>query len=192
MIFNPRFNAPYETNPSENRYWWTSENPYYPKFQMPNCTAYAYGRLMEISILNNDWKPPSGFAGNGGTWGDYGYIGGTYPKGSTPKLGALAVWEEEGEAGHVGVVEQVNEDGSYICSNSGYYRPIDTTNWHYFFLTNCTKENIITYEGAVWGNYNFKWFLYPPYIDNPNPSIPIAKKSSFPWVIYASKLREKR
>lgn len=190
--FSPRLTPPYNTNQSEISLWFANpRNAYYPNYQMPNCTCYSWGRVMEIGNLNNLTITADGFLGNGGEWGNYNFLGQTWVKASTPKLGAVAVWTEEGEAGHCAVVEQINEDGSYICSNSGWYRPIDTTNWHYFFLTNCTKDNVINYNGSVWGNYTFKTFLYPPYIkDTPTPVIPV-KKTNFPWVLYAKKLREK-
>ena len=142
---------------------------------------------MELGNLNNLTITSDGMLGNGGRWGDNGYLGQTWKKGSTPKLGAVGVWTESGQAGHCAVVEQINADGSYVCSNSGYYRPIDTSNWHYFFITNCTKDNVIYYNGGRWGQYTFKTFLYPPYIDEepeppepPQPPIPIPKKKS--WI----------
>lgn len=191
--FTPRLTAPYNTNPTEVPLWFANpRNAYYPNYQMPNCTCYSWGRVMEIGNLNNLTITSDGFLGNGGLWGDVGYLGQTWEKGSVPKLGAVAVWTEAGEAGHCAVVEQINEDGSYVCSNSGYYRPIDTTNWHYFFITNCTADNVIYYNGSPWGNYTFKTFLYPPYIkDTPIPPITSHKNSKFPWVLYAKKLREK-
>ena len=186
--FTPRLSAPYKTNPVEVPLWFANpRNAYYPTYQMPNCTCYSWGRVMELGNLNNLTITSDGFLGNGGLWGDNGYIGQTWKKGTTPKLGAVAVWTESGQAGHCAVVEQINDDGSYVCSNSGWYRPIDTTNWHYFFITNCTSDNVIYYNGVRWGSYTFKTFLYPPYIDEepeppepPEPPIPIPKKKS--WI----------
>lgn len=191
--FTPRLTPPYNTNPTEVPLWFANpRNGYYPNYQMPNCTCYSWGRVMEIGNLNNLTITADGFLGHGGLWGENGYVGQTWGKGNTPKLGAVGVWEENGKEGHCAVVEQINEDRSYVCSNSGYYRPIDTTNWHYFFLTNCTADNVIYYNGSRWGNYTFKTFLYPPYIkDTPIPPITSHKNSKFPWVLYAKKLREK-
>lgn len=190
--FSPRLTPPYNSNPSEISLWFANpRNGYYPNYQMPNCTCYSWGRVMEIGNLNSLTITADGFLRNGGEWGNYNILGQTWVKGTTPKLGAVAVWTEAGKAGHCAVVEQINADGSYVCSNSGYYRPVDTTNWHYFFLTNCTKDNVINYNGSSWNNYTFKTFLYPPYIkDTPTPVIPV-KKTKFPWVLYAKKLREK-
>lgn len=186
--FKPRLTAPYDTIPSDVPYYFSSRNGYYSSgYGMPNCTAYAWGRVMELGDLNNKNITPDGFLGNGGKWGDSTYLGQTWTKGTTPKLGAIAVWTEYNEAGHVGVVEQINDDGSYVCSNSGYYRPVDINNWHYFFITNCTKDNVIYYNGSIWGNYLFRYFLYPPYIDEtptpPQPTPESKKKSIIPLML---------
>ncbi len=191
MIFIKRTEAPVSTNESEAPFYFSTINPYYPDYQMPNCTCYAFGRILELASLNNiNIREYNVAYGNGGRWGDSGYIGNTYEKGDSPKVGAIAVWEELGEAGHVAIVEEVHDDGSYQCSNSGYYRPIDTTDWHYFFMTDVTKDNVIYRNGNEWSNYRFKYFLYPPYIDIPTPT-PKKKKKKFPWVLYANKFRNR-
>lgn len=193
--FTARLSAPYKTNPTEVPLWFANpRNGYYPTYQMPNCTAYSWGRVMELGNLNNLKIIADGMLGNGGLWGDINFLGQTWKKGSIPKLGAVAVWTESGSAGHCAVVEQINEDGSYVCSNSGYYRPVDTTNWHYFFITNCTRDNTIYYNGSRWGQYIFKTFLYPPYIDDtpgPTPTPSGRTKKRFPWVIYLRNIRKR-
>ena len=52
----------------------------------------------------------------------------------------------------------------------------------------------IYYNGSRWGQYIFKTFLYPPYIDDrpgptPTPSGPSKKR--FPWVIYLRNIRKR-
>lgn len=191
MIFTPRLTAPYETNLEEQQYWWTTRNGYYPDYQMPNCTAYAWGRAMEIGDKNLTPISSDGTLGNANTWGKTGYLGGTWTKGTTPKLGAIAVWDD-GEAGHDAIVEVINDDGSYTCSNSGYYRPIDVTNWHYFFLTECTSDNKIYYNGAYWSSYTFLYFIYPPYIgDTPTPTpTTTTTRKKFNFLFYQAKKRQ--
>lgn len=191
--FTPRLTAPYNTNESEVPLWFANpRNGYYPTYQMPNCTCYSWGRVMELGNLNNLRLSPDGMLGNGGLWGDINFLGQTWKKGGSPKLGAVAVWTESGSAGHCAIVEQINDDGSYVCSNSGYYRPVDTSNWHYFFITNCTKDNVIYYNGGRWGQYTFKTFLYPPYIDDtPSPTPSGPSKKRFPWVIYLHNIRKR-
>ena len=193
--FTPRLTAPYNTNESEVPLWFANpRNGYYPIYQMPNCTCYTWGRVMEIGNLNNLTITADGFLCPGGLWGENRYIGQSWGYGDTPKLGAVGVWEENGKNGHCAVVEQINADGSYVCSNSGYYRPVDILNWHYFFITNCTSDNTIYYNGSRWGQYIFKTFLYPPYIEDspgptPTPSGPSKKR--FPWVIYLRNIRKR-
>ena len=191
--FKPRLNAPYNTNENEVPLWFANpRNGYFPDYQMPNCTCYAFGRVMEIGNENGLKIISDGILGPANLWGEIDYIGQFWKKGNTPKLGAVGVWTESGSSGHVAVVEQINNDGSYVCSNSGYYRPVDTSNWHYFFITNCKSDNTIYYNGSRWGQYIFKTFLYPPYIDDtPSPTPSKKKKKRFPWVIYLRNIRKR-
>ncbi|MBQ3566707.1 MAG: CHAP domain-containing protein [Oscillospiraceae bacterium] len=108
--YEPRTTAPAK----DNKYYYSSINPFYPKYGLPNCTCYAYGRAYEL--LGYDPKLPTGNAEN---W---------YPKvaankkGQTPKLGAIACWEGKGTeyyAGHVAVVEAIN--GSKITVSESNY-----------------------------------------------------------------------
>ena len=80
------------------------------------CTGYAWGRFYEIL-----GSRPSLSRGNAGDW--YGYTSDGYSRGSTPQLGAVICWSKPGAAGHVAIVEQINNDGSIICSESGYSYP---------------------------------------------------------------------
>lgn len=71
---------------------------------MPNCTAYAYGRAYEIL-----GKKPNLCPYNAGEWYNYNKKYGYYSYGSTPKLGAIAVWDNyDGDTGHVAVVEAIS------------------------------------------------------------------------------------
>ena len=108
--YTPRTTAPAK----DNKYYYSSINPFYPNYGLPNCTCYAYGRAYEL--LGYDPKLPTGNAEN---W---------YPKvaankkGQTPKLGAIACWEGTGSTypyGHVAVVEAIN--GSKITVSESNY-----------------------------------------------------------------------
>lgn len=67
---------------------------------MPNCTAYAYGRIYEIT-----GEAPLIKSGNAGSWWFNNKRNDYYEYGSEPKLGAIACW-----SGHVAVVEEINGD----------------------------------------------------------------------------------
>lgn len=88
------------------------------KSVLPNCVGYAWGRAYELL-----GKAPKLSRANAETW--YGYKDG-YARGKSPKLGAIAVWAKgkvgnsKDGAGHVAVVEQINSDGSFVVSQSGY------------------------------------------------------------------------
>jgi surface antigen len=140
------------------KYYYT-DNVFYltdPDIGMPNCTCYAWGRRYELT--NNR---PDGGSGEGhgkklctsdaGEWYDYNINLGDkgYPYGQTPKLGAIICWERPGAAGHVAVVEEIDENGDIVTSNSGYRSST------YFWTEEITKSS-----GYARYGYIFKGFIY--------------------------------
>ena len=103
--YEPRLTAPNSSiayySSKLNRYFQTGT-------PMPNCVAYAYGRVYEMNgeapLINH---------GSAGDWWFINKSNGYYAYGSTPKVGAVACW-----SGHVAVVEKVNKDGSVTISES--------------------------------------------------------------------------
>lgn len=95
--FEPRLSAP----SSGNSYYNRSLNIYSKQgYGMPNCTAYAYGRIYEIT-----GEAPLIKSGNAGNWWFTNKRNDYYEYGSEPKLGAIACWSR-----HVAVVEAIDED----------------------------------------------------------------------------------
>lgn len=78
------------------------------------CTYYAYNRRAELG------RPIGGNWGNASSWAAYAR-GAGFTVDKTPRPGAVfqtaAGW---GGAGHVGVVERVNADGSFVTSEMNY------------------------------------------------------------------------
>ncbi|MCR5656368.1 MAG: RICIN domain-containing protein [Butyrivibrio sp.] len=109
LAFSPRTSAPTDYSTyygSKNTY-----NPYDSFGKKGNCTWYAWGRAYEILK-----QRPSGLGtGNANVW----YSKSTYPKGSSPKLGAIMCWNY-GTYGHVAVVEAIGNDGTITYSESSY------------------------------------------------------------------------
>lgn len=142
----------------QNPYWY-SDNPLAQAgYGLPNCTCYAWGRFYEISGT----RPSNLSTGDAGDWFEYNQAGGWYEYGSVVRLGAIACWSEPGEAGHVAVVEQINADGSFVISQSGYYRPVasyppDTKN--YFWTDTCDGS---TKKASWMDSYVFQGFIYCP------------------------------
>ena len=128
---------------SSSPYW---KKPFNPFSALPNCTTYAWGRFGEIMGGTKPQLP----TGDAGTWYPAAVKSGIYKTGQTPELGA--VWCGAGGPwsglGHVAIVEQINSDGSFVLSMSG---------WHarYFWTETRTKNN---YGGA----YRFQGFIYNP------------------------------
>lgn len=179
MIFVERTVAPTRKNETDFKYYFNVQNNRYNYgYGMPNCTAYALGRVLELGDLNDiDFSLlNTGTLGDGGEWGDYGYVGGTWTRSTTPKVGDVCVWTYPGGSGHVAIVEAVYPDGTIKTSNSAWDGADNVGNesssrWWYI------RDN---QDYKNWGNYVFKYFLEPPYIDKPTHKI---KKKGFPWYI---------
>ena len=96
---------------------WGGLSPYLGSV-LANCTGYCQGRWMELGNTNT----PYAFHGNAGDWINEARQAG-YQIGSEPQLGAIVVFAgwSSNRAGHVAIVEEISDDGSYIkCSESNY------------------------------------------------------------------------
>lgn len=124
--------------------------PYYP-FVMPNCVSFAWGRFSEI--LGEPCKLQQA---NGGQM--FSANKGVYETGDVPAIGAMACWAMPGEAGHVAIVEEINEDGSIYTSNSGWGWQSKYSENQWVRKVHGTKSNGWT----DWGGYIFQGFIYNP------------------------------
>lgn len=107
-----------------NRYWYSSMNPYWPDYDLPNCTCYAYGRWLEIAM--GDSSKLSGLftknfgSTNGGNW--YRASPGLQAGKTNPQLGDIACWGfadyRRNGWGHVAVVEEIYP--TYIVVSASY------------------------------------------------------------------------
>lgn len=120
-----------------------------------NCVGYAVGRFHEIAQRPQfdliDAVNAENLFANAKQHG--------LKTGGTPQPGALIVWQKGATlsgsdgAGHVGVVEQINSDGSIITSESGYGAK------NAFWTTHRERG------GGNWGEaaaYKFIGFVYQP------------------------------
>ncbi|SFD05698.1 CHAP domain-containing protein [Clostridium uliginosum] len=83
-----------------------------------NCTWYAWGRAWEMI----GYKPTAaGLIGNACSWWEENKESGKYKYGSTPKVGAIAVWKSSmpnsGGHGHVAIVEKIENGKTYISES---------------------------------------------------------------------------
>ncbi len=192
VFFVPRFTAPIiegaqdgdDVETSED-YWINTahggENPFMVQGNygstLPNCTAYAWGRFYEII-----GSKPNLCVSYGGTHNAeffYQDDADGYVRGDTPALGAIICWEGVGDrAGHVAIVEQINDDGSIITSESGYQSSLF---WLKKRKNNASmsveyKNGKIVETGSwnetgtdTWGagsGYTFQGFIYCPAAPN--------------------------
>lgn len=84
------------------------------RYAYGNCTWYAYARRMQLGL------PIGSFWGNAGTWAIAAERSGLQVD-RTPSVGAIIQWNAYSEpyvgyAGHVGIVESVNGDGTITIS----------------------------------------------------------------------------
>ncbi len=115
-LFEARLSSPSRSNPYYNR----SLNAYSQSgYGMPNCTAYAYGRIYEIT-----GEAPKIKSGNAGSWWFTNKRNHYYEYGQEPKLGAIACW-----SGHVAVVEEINGSTVTISQSHWGRRYFDTTTY---------------------------------------------------------------
>ena len=102
--FEPRL-----TSPNGEAYYTRKLNVYAQQgYGMPNCVAYAYGRLYEIN-----GQAPKLNRGDAGQWWSINKRNGYYEYGDVAERGAVACWSN-----HVAVVEEINNDGSITVSES--------------------------------------------------------------------------
>lgn len=140
-----------EAPSKDNRYYY-KDNPFYKSgYGMPNCTAYAWGRFWECG----GGEPPTLSLSDAENW--YGHTQDGYQRGQTPKLGAVLCWRKgkagvnSDGAGHVEVVEAINDDGSIVTTGSAY---------NGFMFRTKTRSNDGNWSGG--SAYTFQGFIYNP------------------------------
>ncbi|MCD7872575.1 MAG: CHAP domain-containing protein [Clostridiales bacterium] len=104
--FEPRL-----TPPSSDLSYYSSDLNVFTKsgYGMPNCTAYVFGRIYEITGAEPLIKK-----GNAGSWWKSNIRNGFYEYGSKPEIGAIVCWSN-----HVAVVEQI--DGNIITISQSHW-----------------------------------------------------------------------
>lgn len=100
------------------------------------CTWYIYNRYYQLG------KQIYSYLGNANNWSNSGPTHG-YRISKIPQVGATVIWTS-GAYGHVGFVEHVNQDGSFLFSEMNYNNMLYRINW---------REQI----GVTWDMY----FMYP-------------------------------
>lgn len=128
MPFTPQLTVPADTDPYFIRKQYGGLSPCikgkpekFPGSPLANCVGYAWGIAAEREENPNC---NIGFV-SGTTWPTHAWywIQNTNGRstGSTPQLGAIACWRNsDWTNGHVASVEQINADGSWVASESGY------------------------------------------------------------------------
>lgn len=133
-MYEPRFTAPSQSNPyySSLNYYAVTGTP------MPNCAAYAYGRIYEMN-----GEEPLIKRGNSGEWWSINLAGGYYPYGQEPKLGAVACWSN-----HVAVVERIEDNGDVTFSES---------HWGGRYFDTVTYSDVTSHFGQTFYGYFYPY-----------------------------------
>lgn len=129
-----------------------------PRYQyadaLANCVGYASGRFNEIINIARETTGCTYTTLNCNAVGFKERAEAAGLKtGSTPRRGAIMCWGKEGAAGHVAIVERVNNSNSVYTSESGWGS--STIFW------NSTRSN----NNGRWGigaGYYFRCFIYLP------------------------------
>lgn len=128
--FQPRLSAPSRSNAYYNK----KLNVYSQGgYGMPNCIAYVYGRVYEITGEAPKWRRGSADE----FWRlnkKYGY----YEYGQEPRIGAIAVWSN-----HVSVVEKI--DGNKVTASQSH--------WHGNWFDTSTFTSGTNRYGQKWYGY---------------------------------------
>lgn len=120
---------------------------------LPNCTGYVHGRTIEIT--GSDDKLCRGNAENYWAYKD------GFPRSQTPKVGSIMCWRKgragnsSDGAGHVAFIEEVNQHGDVVVSESGWTGTKE--NGRYWRLRKLKRVNG-TYALGV--NYFFQGFIH--------------------------------
>ena len=170
--YKPRLNS----DGMQGSKYWYSENPFYQAgFGLPNCTCYAWGRFWEICEYYGNKNKPRLSTGNAVDWWYYTQDG--YQRSQKPELGAVAVWANaynNGQPGHVAIVEKINSDGSIVTSNSNYGA-------EYFVTYNLNSSyDLVDGQGV---RMKFLGFIINPCVkDTPIPPTPEKRKGMPIWM----------
>ncbi|MBR3737355.1 MAG: CHAP domain-containing protein [Eubacterium sp.] len=132
--YQPRLTAPN----SGISYYSSELNRYFQTgTPMPNCVAYAYGRIYEMNgeapLINH---------GSAGDWWFINKSNGYYSYGSEPKLGAVACW-----SGHVAIVEGISKSGVTISES----------HWGGTYFDVRTYENMHSHYGQTFYGYIYTY-----------------------------------
>ncbi|MBP0962150.1 MAG: CHAP domain-containing protein [Oscillospiraceae bacterium] len=117
--FDIRTEAPENNEEApEYRYYYSTENPYNTfGCEMPNCTAYAWGRIFEIK-----GEAPELSRNMAGRWYGENRDSRAYSYGCEARPGSVKCFDRyDNVTGHVSVVESVSEDGNTLLISESQY-----------------------------------------------------------------------
>lgn len=128
------------TAPNGEPYYTRQLNVYAQSgYGMPNCVAYAYGRLYELN-----GEAPKLNRGDAGQWWYINKANGYYDYGSEPRLGAVACWSN-----HVAVVEAINDETNAVT--------VSESHWGGTYFNTKTFYNMHSHYGQAFYGYIYAY-----------------------------------
>lgn len=131
---------------------------------MPNCTKYCHDRAQEVCENPNlslfRGRGPGGFP-NAENWLEESAL----PTGSEPKLGSVACFSSDGGSMHVIFIERINEDGSFLISDSRSDPDKSLRNERFWRLVNNVHLKVGQQPGGIGGVGTLLGFQYLPVND---------------------------
>lgn len=141
-------------------YPYNSSNPtgYLGLNVLPNCTGWATGRFAEII-----GEPRCQFLGNTNAKNYYQLaVRQGLEVGQEPRLGACAVWDD-GQYGHVGIVERLLGEDAFLMSQSGWFSRIPV--WWGTHYRGASKNWVNGTDYTWMKNYKIVGFVYNPAVE---------------------------
>lgn len=150
-----------------------------PGATVANCVGWAWGRFQQIRGSVDSRLPSS----NAGNWYRQAQTAGM-PTGSEPKLGAVLCLN-----GHVCVVEEIAEDGSFInCSESDYGGPVFSYRTRY--RSNNWTLAVSGFQGFIYQDEEYDPGGDTPEPEPPGPDPDVPQK--FKWWFFRHLINERR
>ena len=110
---------------------------------------------------------------------------------SNPPITTIGQVVQQGDlCYHTGTYGNVTGDHTHSCCGQGQYQGYTTRQGGHQDLTNRIHywDGVFVNDTTIVQGYNHNWVTW----NGPTPPVPLIRKSKFPWVLYANKIRRRK